>query len=56
MVDERDRKVWSNGARDELIERLGDGRERWRIWRDFDGDSVMESMVITRRTLSAHTL
>jgi len=49
VVNEEDLKVWSNGARDELVERREDGSEVWRLHRDTDGDSVMESTTVTRK-------
>ena len=51
VIDEEDLKVWSNSAKDKLVERREDGSEVWRLYRDTDGDSVMESITVTRKPL-----
>ena len=56
VVDREDLKVWSNGARDELIERLPDGSERWRLYRDIDDDGVFEALEVTINNGSTTTL
>jgi hypothetical protein len=45
-VDKPDLKVWSNGARDELVEKLPDGSEVWRLYRDADDDGVFETVTV----------
>jgi len=50
VVNEENLKVWSNGAKDELLERKEDGFEVWRLYRDVDNDSVMESTTVRRKS------
>jgi len=42
VTDKPDLKVWSNGAKDVLLERLDNGKEKWRLYRDTDGDGIFE--------------
>jgi hypothetical protein len=51
IVDRPDLKVWSNGARDELVEKLPDGGERWRLYRDVDGDGILETITVITKSI-----
>ena len=51
IVDMPDLRVWSNGARDVLLERRSDGTEVWKLYRDVDDDSIMETLIVERRPL-----
>ena len=42
VVNRSDLKVWSNGAKDVLVKKYKDGKEKWRLYRDLDDDGIFE--------------
>jgi len=42
VVNRTDLKVWSNGAKDVLVKKYKDGKEKWRLYRDLDDDGIFE--------------
>jgi hypothetical protein len=52
VVDKPGLRVWSNGARDELVERLPDGSEKWRLYRDINDDSILETITVITETVT----